>query len=142
MHGEAVGVAPADTAFAARRTQWDFDLIGQWADAAESASHIAWVKSLWGRLDPHLLGSAYINHCLRTTGRKSTRVIWPELRSTAPGETSVRSNELVSVERQYRSLSVEGRVLHSYLPSWLWRLLHSYLRHETYTASRRDRSTR
>ncbi len=62
MHGAAARVAPADTAFAARRPQWDFDLIGQWANADESASHIAWVKSLWGRLEPHLPGAAYINH--------------------------------------------------------------------------------
>ena len=62
MHGAAVRVAASDTAFAARRNQWDFDVIGQWANAAESASHIAWVKSLWGNLEPHLLGTAYVNH--------------------------------------------------------------------------------
>jgi FAD/FMN-containing dehydrogenase len=62
MHGAAVRVGPTDTAFAARRTQWDFDLIGQWANPAESANHIAWVKSLWGSLEPHLLGTAYVNH--------------------------------------------------------------------------------
>jgi FAD/FMN-containing dehydrogenase len=62
MHGAAVRVSPTDTAFAARRTQWDFDLIGQWANAAESASHIAWVKSLWDRLEQHLPGRAYVNH--------------------------------------------------------------------------------
>lgn len=62
MHGAATRVAPGDTAFAARRNQWDFDLVGQWADAAESARHIAWVKSVWGRLEPHLKGAAYVNH--------------------------------------------------------------------------------
>ena len=62
MHGAAVRVAPGDTAFSARRTQWDFDLIGQWANAAESADHIAWVKSLWGRLEPYMPGTAYVNH--------------------------------------------------------------------------------
>ncbi|HYR89994.1 MAG TPA: FAD-binding oxidoreductase [Terriglobia bacterium] len=62
VHGAAVRVGPGDTAFAARRTQWDFDLLGQWANAAESASHTAWVKSLWGRVEPHLLGTAYVNH--------------------------------------------------------------------------------
>lgn len=62
MHGAAVRVSPTETAFAARRTQWDFDLIGQWANAAESASHIAWVKSLWDRLEQHLPGRAYVNH--------------------------------------------------------------------------------
>ena len=62
MHGAAARVAASDTAFAARRNQWDFDVIGQWANAAESASNIAWVKSLWGNLEPHLLGTAYVNH--------------------------------------------------------------------------------
>ena len=54
---------PADaTASCARRAQWDFDAVGQWADAAESSSHIGWVKSLWQRLEPDLLGNVYINH--------------------------------------------------------------------------------
>jgi FAD/FMN-containing dehydrogenase len=62
MHGAAARVSPTDTAFSARRSQWDFDLIGQWAQADESASHIAWVKSVWSRLEGHLLGTAYVNH--------------------------------------------------------------------------------
>ena len=62
MHGAATRVASTATAFAARRSQWDFDAIGQWADGAESSRHIAWVRALWTRLEPHLQGSAYVNH--------------------------------------------------------------------------------
>jgi FAD/FMN-containing dehydrogenase len=62
MHGAATRVPPTATAFAARRPQWDFDAIGQWTDGAESAEHTAWVRALWTRLEPHLEGSAYINH--------------------------------------------------------------------------------
>ena len=62
MHGAATRVPPTETAFAARRPQWDFDAIGQWTDGAESARHIAWVRALWSGLEPHLQGSAYINH--------------------------------------------------------------------------------
>jgi FAD/FMN-containing dehydrogenase len=62
MHGAGTRVPPTETAFAARRPQWDFDAIGQWADGAQSAGHIAWVRALWSRLEPHLEGSAYINH--------------------------------------------------------------------------------
>jgi len=62
MHGAATRVGATATAFAARRPQWDFDLIGQWAGADESASHIAWVKAWWGQLEPHLKGAAYLNH--------------------------------------------------------------------------------
>ena len=62
MHGAATRVPPTETAFAARRPQWDFDAIGQWTDGAASAQHTAWVRALWNRLEPHLQGSAYVNH--------------------------------------------------------------------------------
>jgi FAD/FMN-containing dehydrogenase len=62
IHGAATRPLPTDTAFAARRPQWDFDAIGQWTDAASSDQHIAWLRALWTRLEPHLLGRAYINH--------------------------------------------------------------------------------
>jgi FAD/FMN-containing dehydrogenase len=62
MHGAATRTASADTAFAPRRPLWDVDLVGQWASAGKSANHITWVKSLWDRMEPHLLGTAYVNH--------------------------------------------------------------------------------
>jgi hypothetical protein len=62
VHGAVARVPRDATAFAARRAQWDFDAIGQWQDGSESASHIAWVRETWGRLEPHLKGTAYINH--------------------------------------------------------------------------------
>src|SRR5262249_47831350 len=62
MHGAATRPSPSETAFAARRQQWDFDAIGQWSDGASSNQHIAWVRALWARLQPHVLGRVYINH--------------------------------------------------------------------------------
>jgi FAD/FMN-containing dehydrogenase len=62
MHGAAARVSPTETAFAARRTQWDFDAVGQWANGAESAQHIQWVRSLWDKIEPQMQGSAYVNH--------------------------------------------------------------------------------
>jgi FAD/FMN-containing dehydrogenase len=62
LHGAITRVPPSETAFGARRAQWDFDAIGQWTEGSESATHIAWVREIWGRLEPHLQGSAYINH--------------------------------------------------------------------------------
>jgi FAD/FMN-containing dehydrogenase len=62
MHGAAIRPQPTETAFAARRAQWDFDAIGQWTDGATSDQHIAWVRGLWARFEPHLLGKAYVNH--------------------------------------------------------------------------------
>ena len=62
MHGAAARVPVADTAFAARRPQWDFDAIGQWTDATESPRHIAWVRALWNEVEPHLQATTYVNH--------------------------------------------------------------------------------
>ena len=62
MHGAATRVPASETAFAARRAQWDFDAIGCWTDAAETARHTAWVRDLWEVAQPHLQGDAYINH--------------------------------------------------------------------------------
>jgi hypothetical protein len=62
MHGAATRVAPDATAFSARRPQWDFDIVGQWADPAESDLHIPWVRRAWDLCQPHLEGSAYVNH--------------------------------------------------------------------------------
>jgi hypothetical protein len=62
MHGAATRPLPTETAFAARRAQWDFDAIGQWADGTTSLQHVAWVRQVWSRFEPHLLGKAYVNH--------------------------------------------------------------------------------
>ena len=62
VHGAATRPAATDTAFAARKAQWDLDVIGQWADAATSDQQIRWVRALWTRLEPHVLGKVYTNH--------------------------------------------------------------------------------
>lgn len=64
VHGAAANVAADATAFSARRRTWDFDIIGQWTDPAESDGHIAWVRTQWERLEPELLGSVYVNHMM------------------------------------------------------------------------------
>jgi FAD/FMN-containing dehydrogenase len=62
MHGAGTRVPATETAFSARRVQWDFDAIGQWADGSQSATHIAWLRDIWSRVEPHLKGSVYLNH--------------------------------------------------------------------------------
>lgn len=62
LHGAGARVPATSTAFSARRVQWDFDAIGQWAEGTQSPTHIAWVRDTWKRVEPHLKGSVYINH--------------------------------------------------------------------------------
>jgi FAD/FMN-containing dehydrogenase len=89
VHGAATRVPAADTAFAARRQQWDFDAIGQWTSSAESVQHIAWVRAIWETLEPHLQATAYVNH-LSPDDR-------PEKVRAAFGENYARLRQVKSV---------------------------------------------
>src|SRR6476660_1670745 len=62
VHGAPARVPADATSFAARRTQWDVDVIGQWDDSAESERHTAWVRSTWDACEPFLDASGYLNH--------------------------------------------------------------------------------
>jgi FAD/FMN-containing dehydrogenase len=62
VHGAATRVDPTATSFAPRRPLWDFDAIGQWTDPLQSPEHVGWVRALWSELEPHLQGTAYVNH--------------------------------------------------------------------------------
>jgi FAD/FMN-containing dehydrogenase len=78
MHGAATRVPAGETAFAARRAVWDFDVIGQWTDGAESARHVGWVRALWGRLEPHLEDSGYVNHLAEDDRPEKVRASYGE----------------------------------------------------------------
>ncbi len=62
MHGAGTRVPATETAFSARAAQYDIDAIGCWSEPSESASHIAWVRGVWDRMEPHLQGRVYVNH--------------------------------------------------------------------------------
>jgi len=62
VHGAAARVADDATAFALRREKWDFNVIAQWRDPREAATHKAWARNLWRQLEPLTLGAAYVNH--------------------------------------------------------------------------------
>jgi Berberine and berberine like len=55
-------VPPDETAFSARRVQWDLDAIAQWADPAESDRHISWLRHAWSEIERHTAPASYINH--------------------------------------------------------------------------------
>ncbi|MBV9172821.1 MAG: FAD-binding oxidoreductase [Chloroflexi bacterium] len=61
VHGAASRVAPGATAFGLRAAQWDFDIISQWANAAEAAVHVQWTREFWKETEPFVSG-VYVNH--------------------------------------------------------------------------------
>jgi FAD/FMN-containing dehydrogenase len=89
VHGVAASVPTNATAFSARRRTWDFDIIGQWTDAAESSGHTAWVRALWERVEPELLGTVYVNHMMGDDRPERVRASY--------GENYARLRELKAV---------------------------------------------
>src|SRR6516164_7203232 len=62
LHGAAARVDPNATAFGLRDDQWDYDVISQWTDPAESARHIQWTREFWTAVEPFATGEVYVNH--------------------------------------------------------------------------------
>jgi hypothetical protein len=62
MHGAATRVDPNETAFGLRHDQWDYDVISQWTDPAETAGHIRWTREYWNAVEPFASGEVYVNH--------------------------------------------------------------------------------
>jgi FAD/FMN-containing dehydrogenase len=62
VHGAATRVDPNETAFGLRSDQWDYDVISQWNDPAESAGHIQWTREFWTAVEPFATGEVYVNH--------------------------------------------------------------------------------
>jgi hypothetical protein len=62
MHGAASRVAPSATAFPHRAEQFDFLVLSQWSDPAESGRNIDWTRELFEAMRPHLEDAVYVNN--------------------------------------------------------------------------------
>ena len=62
MTGMASRVDPAATAFAHRAEQYDFLILSQWDDPADSPDNIAWTRALFEAMQPFLEPSVYMNN--------------------------------------------------------------------------------
>ena len=61
VHGAVTRVPPEATAHAAREPYWDFNIISQWRDPAESDRHVSWTREFWTAAEPLTTG-VYMNH--------------------------------------------------------------------------------
>jgi hypothetical protein len=62
MHGAASRVDPTATAFPHRDEQYDFLILSQWADPAESERNVEWTRSLFEAMDPFFEEGVYVNN--------------------------------------------------------------------------------
>jgi hypothetical protein len=46
IHGAAARVPANATAFGARKSNWDLNVISQWSDLADSERHVGWAREL------------------------------------------------------------------------------------------------
>jgi hypothetical protein len=61
VEGAVSRVRPETTAFGHRSAPFILNLIGEWSDAAETDSNIAWVRETWKAVQSHGTGSVYLN---------------------------------------------------------------------------------
>jgi FAD/FMN-containing dehydrogenase len=62
LHGAAAREDRDATAFGLRDDQWDYDVISQWTDPAETADQIRWTRQFWTAVEPFATGEVYVNH--------------------------------------------------------------------------------
>jgi FAD/FMN-containing dehydrogenase len=61
MHGAAARVDPAATAFPHRANLYDFLLLSQWADSADSERNIRWTQAFFEAMEPFMERGVYVN---------------------------------------------------------------------------------
>jgi FAD/FMN-containing dehydrogenase len=61
IHGAAARVDRAATAFAHRDSQYDFLVLSQWEDPADTTRNIDWTKSFFEAMRPFLASGVYVN---------------------------------------------------------------------------------
>jgi hypothetical protein len=62
MCGVASRVDPSATAFAHRARQYDFLILSQWDDPADTSRNIAWTRDLFAAMEPFAEQSVYANN--------------------------------------------------------------------------------
>jgi FAD/FMN-containing dehydrogenase len=63
MHlgGAVRRVSPDESALAAGRARFVANFMGNWGNARETSTHVAWVRDAWDRLALHSSGAVYLN---------------------------------------------------------------------------------
>src|SRR5919106_340665 len=62
MHGAASRVDPTATAFPYRDEHYDFLILSQWADPAESEKNVAWTRAFFRAMQPFFEKGVYVNN--------------------------------------------------------------------------------
>jgi len=62
MHGAASRVGCSETAFAHRYEQYDFLVLSNWTDPADSEKNVRWTRAFWEAMQPFVEQRVYVNN--------------------------------------------------------------------------------
>ena len=62
FHGAATRVQPTDTAFPHRADGYNLLVLGEWADATQTTSCIAWTRETYAAMEPFMGAGRYVNY--------------------------------------------------------------------------------
>ena len=62
FHGAAARVGVGETAFAHRRDSYNLMVVSQWLDAEDDQKNIAWARTAYQALRPHMARGSYANY--------------------------------------------------------------------------------
>jgi FAD/FMN-containing dehydrogenase len=62
FHGHVTRIPATATAYPHREPGYNLVLTGQWLDPSDDAENIAWVKTTFAALAPHMADAAYVNY--------------------------------------------------------------------------------
>jgi FAD/FMN-containing dehydrogenase len=62
LHGAASRIGPTATAYAHRQARYDWLILSQWADPADSPQNIAWTREFFAAMRPSFADGVYVNN--------------------------------------------------------------------------------
>jgi FAD/FMN-containing dehydrogenase len=62
FHGAVTRIPAADTAFPHRQEGYNFLVLTEWMDSADTEQCIAWARDTYAQMQPFLLGGCYVNY--------------------------------------------------------------------------------
>lgn len=101
LHGVASRVDPRATPFGLRGEQWDFDIISQWTDPAETAVHVQWTRQFWDAVEPYASG-VYVNHLGGDEPQRLTAAFGPNYERLVDVKTRYDPGNLFRVNHNIR----------------------------------------
>ena len=78
-------------------------MVSQWTDAADSARQIEWTRQLWGKVQPHISGSAYVNHLAGDDKPEKVRASYgPGVRPPGRGQQKFDPRNMLRLNAQHQ----------------------------------------